>query len=510
MLPRLPSLKSNTSQKQKYGLSHVDLIRECLRNTEIIVQLQFENQNMSEELKKKIETISDLRVEIANAKRFDRSQQKVGETAAILARDKTIKELNEIIEKERKAVSDKLFKVDELKVEIIKYQRNLDVLSKENVELQHKTEQLMESGTTLGQENDQLQKRIRELIDANKDVTSNYQVVKKNFDLKKHECDELTLEVEEAKNACQLALKNVQAELAAALKAKAEVEEVLKVCEQNLSGKESYISELLQKLSDTVTDYEEKLERKEEQLWNMNNQLNEEVVKAEKQRVAASAAHRKQEEAAIRSTVDADLITDIEKKWQILSERIKEMEKEQFHPRMAFLKSIEKDMIQKLLEYQLSEEMLHTGFICPKSLNQLHVPVTLSPCGHTFCKRCVSDMKEENMNVLKCDVCNKIADAAFRNDQVESIIEQFNRHNVTAGKFNQWIKNLKDLNKEEYQDNQVNRDLSRRGTFRKESGSEERIAYVRRQSSIREDNHSILKLLDVESMKIPPLPEATM
>lgn len=91
-------------------------------------------------------------------------------------------------------------------MEIIKYQRNLDVLSKENVELQHKTEQLMESGTTLGQENDQLQKRIRELIDANKDVTSNYQVVKKNFDLKKHECDELTLEVEEAKNACQLAL----------------------------------------------------------------------------------------------------------------------------------------------------------------------------------------------------------------------------------------------------------------------------------------------------------------
>lgn len=91
---------------------------------------------------------------------------------------------------------------------------------------------------------------------------------------------------------------------------------MLKVCEQNLSGKESYISELLQKLSDTVTDYEEKLERKEEQLWNMNNQLNEEVVKAEKQRVAASAAHRKQEEAAIRSTVDADLITDIEKKWQ--------------------------------------------------------------------------------------------------------------------------------------------------------------------------------------------------
>ncbi|KAJ3271904.1 hypothetical protein HDV01_006118 [Terramyces sp. JEL0728] len=494
---------------------------------------------MAEELRKKIETISELRIDKANYTRFDRSQSKIEDSAAILSRDKTIKELNETIDKERKAVSDKLFKVDELKVEIIKYQRNLDNLSKENVDLQHKTEQLMESGTTLGQENDQLQKRIRELIDANKDVTSNYLIVKKNFDLKKHECDELTLEVEEAKNACQLALvihhlnkkqkKNVQAELAACMKAKADVEEVLKVCEQNLSGKESYISELLQKISDTVTEYEEKLERKEEQLWNMNNQLNEEVVKAEKQRAAASAAHRKQEEAVIRSTVDAELITDIEKKWQrkekslkadldnanqiirekhrqaiALSDKIKDMEKEQFHPRMLFLKSVEAEMIQKLIAFQLSEEMLRTGFICPKSLNQLHQPVTLSPCGHTFCKKCVTDMQEENMNILKCDVCNKVAEAAFRNDQVESIIEQFSRHSAMTENFNNWIKTLKVLSKDEFQDTQDRKDIPPRS--RKESVSDERIAYVRK-SSVNDDSSGILKLVDI---KIPPLPEATV
>ena len=46
----------------------------------------------------------------------------------------------------------------------------------------------------------------RELIDANKEVTTNYQVVKKNYDFKRREYEELSQELEEAKNACQLAL----------------------------------------------------------------------------------------------------------------------------------------------------------------------------------------------------------------------------------------------------------------------------------------------------------------
>jgi hypothetical protein len=44
------------------------------------------------------------------------------------------------------------------------------------------------------------------LIDANKEVTSNYQAIKKNHDLKRNEFEELSSELEEAKIACQLAI----------------------------------------------------------------------------------------------------------------------------------------------------------------------------------------------------------------------------------------------------------------------------------------------------------------
>ena len=45
-----------------------------------------------------------------------------------------------------------------------------------------------------------------ELIEANKEVTANYQAVKKNQDLKRSEFEELAMELEEAKTACQLAI----------------------------------------------------------------------------------------------------------------------------------------------------------------------------------------------------------------------------------------------------------------------------------------------------------------
>ena len=75
--------------------------------------------------------------------------------------------------------------------------------------------------TTFREENTSLQKRLRfetlpfnkiaeillrELIDANKEVTNNYQAIKKNHDLKRTEFEELATELEEAKNACQLAI----------------------------------------------------------------------------------------------------------------------------------------------------------------------------------------------------------------------------------------------------------------------------------------------------------------
>ncbi|KAI8901993.1 hypothetical protein BC833DRAFT_575333 [Globomyces pollinis-pini] len=486
------------------------LVQDAMSKDSLLAKLKSENEHLSSSIAKNISTIAELRIANSSNTRFDRSQEECerillketkmrqqlqAETAQqkqqlssireefeafklsaskedhlLQVKEEQIIALTTELQNERQSVDDKLFKVDELKVEIIKLHRIVDNLQRNNNELLQKTQQLTESGTTLGQENEQLQKRIRELIDANKDVTVNYQIVKKNFDIKKHENEELTLELDEAKNACQLSIKQkkgLQADLAALQKAKDDLKEQLISCEANVVRKDEEIAQLLKKISEIIEDYEEKLERKDEQIWGMNAQLNEEVQKSEKQRAAALSASKKKDEANLRSTVDAELISDIERKWQrkeksllqeldssnfiirekqkqiiVLSDRIAELEKDQYHPRMIYLKKIENEMKNKLIEYNLSEERLETGFICPRSLDLFHQPVTLSPCGHTYCAECVDLMKNENFNVLKCDTCHTVATATFKNDQIKSVQEQFIRHRQVTGSFNVWIQEL--------------------------------------------------------------------
>ncbi|KAJ2999036.1 hypothetical protein HDV02_003729 [Globomyces sp. JEL0801] len=412
------------------------LVQDAMSKDSLLTKLKSENEHLSSSIAKNISTIAELRIANSSNTRFDRSQEECerillketkmrqqlqAETAQQKQQLSSIREefeafklsaskedhllhvkeeqiiaLTTELQNERQSVDDKLFKVDELKVEIIKLHRIVDNLQRNNNELLQKTQQLTESGTTLGQENEQLQKRIRELIDANKDVTVNYQIVKKNFDIKKHENEELTLELDEAKNACQLSIKQkkgLQADLAALQKAKDDLKEQLISCEANVVRKDEEIAQLLKKISEIIEDYEEKLERKDEQIWGMNAQLNEginddnlifkEVQKSEKQRAAALSASKKKDEANLRSTVDAELISDIERKWQrkeksllqeldssnfiirekqkqiiVLSDRIAELEKDQYHPRMIYLKKIENEMKNKLIEYNLSEERL--------------------------------------------------------------------------------------------------------------------------------------------------------
>jgi hypothetical protein len=60
--------------------------------------------------------------------------------------------------------------------------------------------------STFVKETLQLQERLKELFDENEIVTTNYMAVKKNHDLKRSEFEELTVELEEAKAACQLSI----------------------------------------------------------------------------------------------------------------------------------------------------------------------------------------------------------------------------------------------------------------------------------------------------------------
>ncbi|KAL2916157.1 hypothetical protein HK105_204248 [Polyrhizophydium stewartii] len=367
------------------------------------------------------------------------------------------------------------YRIDELKVATIKYERKMDDLEKSLQQLLRsavqRNEHLIQSEGTLREENVQLQKRLRELIDANKEVTANYQIVKKNHDLKRHEFEELTLELEEAKSACQLALKNkkqLQNELTATQKTRNELQERIKNLESVLVRKEKDIADLLNKINETINEYELKLERKEEQMWAMSMQLSEETQKNHAAQQAAAA-----KEKAHTFTVDPDVIGDIEKRWQakeksltdeidrlvgeihirdekitgknqtLISEQVADLTKKQFHPRMERLKTIEHDIKNRMEEYALAEERMETGFLCPRDLKFFKVPMTLSPCGHTFCKGCLDAIREENYNTIKCEVCQASATAVYRNEQIETIGEQFARRKHLTLSFLEWIKTLK-------------------------------------------------------------------
>ncbi|KAJ3066570.1 hypothetical protein HDU98_010128 [Podochytrium sp. JEL0797] len=349
------------------------------------------------------------------------------------------------------------FDVVELQVNLVKHTRRSEELEKAMILMTQRNEFLVHAEATFREENSALQKRLRELIDANKEVTNNYQAIKKNHDLKRAEFDMLVVELEEAKNACQLAIKQkkqMQTEMNIVIKQRHDLQEKNKALDNLLTRKEKDIADLLTKVNDTINEYELKLERKEEQMWAMSLQMSEES--------------QKNQNNTNHLNIDPDFINDIEKKWQAkektlqqeierqanamrskegtistLSAEVNELQKKQFQPRMERLKAIEKDIKGRMEEYALAEERMETGFLCPRDLQCFKIPMTLIPCGHTYCKHCVDSLREENYNVLKCQVCNVPVENVFRNEQLESVGEQFTRRKTLTLSFLEWIKMLK-------------------------------------------------------------------
>ena len=54
-----------------------------------------------------------------------------------------------------------------------------------------------------------------------------------------------------------------------------ELKEKIKSLEVTIAKKDKEINQAITKLNDTISDYEQKLERKEEQIWVMGSQINE-------------------------------------------------------------------------------------------------------------------------------------------------------------------------------------------------------------------------------------------
>ncbi|KAJ3258884.1 hypothetical protein HDU77_002112 [Chytriomyces hyalinus] len=418
-------------------------------------------QLLSDETKKRIKleaVILKLKDELVSAKAVEESlrAQVQGTTTVKSEHEVSITFYKKRITELEKVLKHDIFEIDELRVQLVKHTRKSDELEKAMMQMSQKNEFLTHAEATFREENTALQKRLRELIDANKEVTANYQAIKKNHDLKRSEFEELVAELEEAKSACQLAIKQKKTmnfDLNNVIKQRQELTDKNKALDNLLARKEKDIADLLTKVNDTINEYELKLERKEEQMWAMSLQMSEESQK---------------NRTSNHLNIDPDFINDIEKKWQAkekalqneierqannlrgkdeqitdLSATVAELQKKQFQPRMERLKAIEKDIKGRMEEYALAEERMETGFLCPRDLQCFKIPMTLIPCGHTYCKHCVESLKEENYNVLKCQVCNVPVQNVFRNEQLENVGEQFTRRKTLTLSFLEWIKMLK-------------------------------------------------------------------
>lgn len=376
------------------------------------------------------------------------------------------KEFNEqqIVFEERKRQMQKFkamerewdYKVDAYKVAVLKLERKVE---DNNLVIQDVTAQLKvlaKSEGALREENEQMQKRLRELIEANREVSASYQAIRKNNDLRKSEFDQLAAELEEAKESSYKAIqerRKYQIDFLNATKTRSEAGDKIKILEEAIIKKDGDINDLLTKINDTINEYEGKLSKKEKQMFDLTLQMNDNSV----QRKATSGNNQ--------SSIDADFVADLEKKFKdkerhmnneisVLNDSIKmgertisglqkainELKDRQYSPRMERLKRIEIDIGKHVEEYALSEEMMETGFICPRDLEFFKIPVTLIPCGHTYCRDCVEALKEENYNSVRCNVCNVTAKSYYRNEQLESIAEHFLSKRELTRSFLEWLK----------------------------------------------------------------------
>ncbi|KAI9012946.1 hypothetical protein BC832DRAFT_537793 [Gaertneriomyces semiglobifer] len=371
---------------------------------------------------------------------------------------KLIEQLKQTITNLERNIRDLEFNIDQEKVQKVKFQRSATDLEKALDDVTRKYDRLLISENALREENVQLQKRVQDLMAANKEVTMNYQAVKRNQDIKREEYEALVKELDEAKGACHVVLKQrkqLQTELAGVIKQRNEITERHKAMETLLSRKEKDIADLLTKVNDTINEYELKLEKKEEQMWAMSVQMTEAAQSMQKapappppEPVSSTTIRNARMSRAV-ADIDPEFIDNMEKKWQakekalqteldhvrttlgtkerdltLLRAAVADLTKKQFQPRMERLTAIEKD--------------IKTGFLCPRDVKFFRKPVTLIPCGHTYCSSCIDAIKEENYNSLKCQICPMPVEHVFRNEQLESVEEHFEKRRVLTTSFLEW------------------------------------------------------------------------
>ncbi|KAJ3365285.1 hypothetical protein GGF32_009790 [Allomyces javanicus] len=348
------------------------------------------------------------------------------------------------------------FQLDQVRVFNLKMEKQVKVSSTKEEEWREEVARLQKIEAQIRQENEQLREKLKEMIHATEGVNVQFLEMKKNVEAKREHFAQLSQELEEARNLYAVLMtqkKQLQSELGVMVKQRNEAIDNNRHLETTLLKKEREINDLLGKVNDTIKEYEGKLTAKEEQMWAISEKLNEEASKKE---VDMSAVEREfliemERKIDAQARAHAEEMEDLVKTARLrenqvleLTKKLNDMETRQYEPRMERLRAIEKDFKSRMEEYLLAEESLETALICPKCLQFFQHPQTLTPCGHTFCRDCVAQMKAEHYDRVHCQECPEVTvQDVFRNEPLESLTERFTRRKSLMISMMSWIKVLK-------------------------------------------------------------------
>ncbi|KAJ1510915.1 hypothetical protein HMI54_001260 [Coelomomyces lativittatus] len=366
---------------------------------------------------------------------------------------KEISEKNDVLSTTK---SDLQFQLDEKIVLNIKLEKTTHDAVESEEQFKKAAERMEMEKIAIGHENEQLRNKLKDLVQVSDELAKKFDELCATINSQRKECNNLKEQLEHAKNLfSKLNTDNSQliTQIEVATKQRTEANEKARHLELVMTRKERELSEMLNKIDETVQDYESVLKKKDEQMWAITEKFQEEVAQnrlgqteLEKEKIAELERKIEAQAKTFQMEIDTLLAESNEKNIEILhlSKKTKELELRQFEPRMERLHAIEKDFKLHLEEYMLSEESLENGLICPKCLQFFNVPYTLMPCGHTYCKPCIDEMKDEHYNKLFCAECPQVpVDQVFRNEALESLTERFNRRKSMVLSMINWIKVLK-------------------------------------------------------------------
>ena len=86
--------------------------------------------------------------------------------------------------------------------------------------------------------------------------------------------------------------------------------------------------------------------------------------------------------------------------------------------KLDLLKMQEKVMKNTIAKLKSTEKALEVDLSCQKCMNLMTNPVTMIPCGHSFCKHCIDGDVEE------CPACDMEIEYKFKNELMVVIVSK--------------------------------------------------------------------------------------